>query len=91
MQEAPFQDKTTVATIDSPIVKRASNLNYDEYITKCEVGWNCNFCGVTKTTKTNINLHVEVHIDGLSFPCKFCSMSFRSRNILNLHKNRVHK
>ena len=91
LQEAAFQEETTVATIDSPIVKRASNLNYDEYITKCEVGWNCNFCGITKTTKTNINLHVEVHIDGLSFPCKFCSMSFRSRNILNLHKNRVHK
>ena len=90
VRESTFSQKeTTVASIDSHNVRHASN--YDEYITKCEVGWNCNFCGVTKTTKTNINLHVEVHIDGLSFPCKFCSMSFRSRNILNLHKNRVHK
>merc|ERR1719300_1434702 len=53
LQEATFQEETTVATIESPIVKRASNLNYDESITKCEVGWNCNFCGITKTTHTH--------------------------------------
>ena len=90
IRESSFiQKETAVASIDSPNVIHASN--YDEYIAKCEVGWKCNFCGKTTTTKTNINLHVEIHIEGLSFSCKFCTMSFRSRNILNRHKNIAHK
>ena len=32
LQEAIFQEETTVATIDSSIVKRAPSLNYDEYL-----------------------------------------------------------
>ena len=92
LEEATFfQEAMTVATINSPNVQRAAAFNYEEYFTKCEVGWKCNPCGKTTTTKTNMNLHVEIHMDGLSFPCKFCSMSFRSRNILNVHKNRAHK
>ena len=91
LQEATIEKETTVETIVSPNVTRCSNLNYDEHITKCKVGWKCNFCGKTKTTKANMNLHVEIHIDGLSFPCKFCAMNFRSRNVLNSHTNRAHK
>ena len=90
VRESTFSQKeTTVASIDSHNVRHASN--YDEYITKCEDGWKCNFCGKTTTRKTHINLHVEIHIEGLSFSCNICSINFRSRNILNKHKHTVHK
>jgi len=84
-----LQQETTIATTDGSNVTQTNN--YDELITKCELGWKCNYCGKITTTKTNMKLHVEIHIEGLSFPCKSCSMSFRSRNHLNVHKNRAHK
>ena len=88
-QEVTFiQKETPEERIDSPNVKHASI--YDEYVTKCEAGWKCSFCGKTATTRSNINLHVEIHIEGLSFPCKICNMSFKSRNILYRHRNIVH-
>ena len=86
-----IKEDMTVATISNPNVRKAATSNYDEYITKSEVGWKCNPCGKTTTTKTNMNLHVEIHIDGLSFPCTFCTMNFRSRKHLNNHKIRIHK
>ena len=74
------------------VSKRTTEVyNYDEYFTSCEVGWKCNSCGKTATTKPNMKVHVEIHMDGLSFPCQLCSQSFRSRNQLNFHKSRVHK
>ena len=74
------------------VSKRTTEVyNYDEYFTSCEVGWKCNSCGKTATTKPNMKVHVEIHMDGLSFPCQLCTQSFRSRNQLNFHKSRVHK
>ena len=65
--------------------------NYDAYFTSCENGWKCNTCGKTATLKKNMKVHVEIHMEGLSFPCQLCSQSFRSRNQLNNHKTSVHK
>ena len=74
------------------VSKRTTEVyNYDEYFTSCEVGWKCNSCGKTATTKPNMKVHVEIHMEGLSFPCQLCSQSFRSRNQLNNHKTSVHK
>ena len=43
------------------------------------------------TKHGNIRQHIETHLDGLSFSCSFCNREFRSRNCLNLHKNKTHK
>ena len=53
--------------------------------------WGCKSCGKTAKTKGNIELHAETHVEGLSFPCKFCDQTFRSRSKLNWHRNRTHR
>ena len=50
----------------------------------------CNFCS-KRTTKSHIREHVEIHVDGLQFPCNLCEKSYRSRNALRNHNNRDHR
>ena len=51
----------------------------------------CKSCGKTSKWSQQMRQHVEIHIDGLSFPCPNCEYTFRSRNILKCHKQTVHK
>ena len=53
--------------------------------------YECNVCQKMIPHKTKMKLHVETHMEGLSFPCENCEQTFRSRNNLNNHKNRHHK
>ena len=39
----------------------------------------------------DVKEHVEIHFDGLSFPCQACDAKLRSRNILRNHMSRFHK
>ena len=64
----------------------------DELIVKNNDGiWECKACGKTTKQKSNsqIRLHAESHIEGLSFPCLQCNRSFRSRYSLAQHKHRT--
>ena len=82
------KQESKVATIDSQIETKVSS--YDDLIENIRDGWKCKSCGKTTKTKGNMTLHVEIHMDGLSFQCSSCTMIFRSRNHLNVHKNRIH-
>ena len=48
-------------------------------------GWQCIDCNKYSKTKANLKKHVEIHIEGLSFSCKFCDKVCKTRNSLNLH------
>ena len=53
--------------------------------------WCCKICNkAVSNKKYNAKLHVEIHMEGLSFPCNTCGKEFRSRNTLGAHfsKNR---
>ena len=49
--------------------------------------WLCTTCGKETKKKDHMREHVELHIDGLSFPCQYCDKSFRSRQNLRVHIN----
>ena len=51
--------------------------------------WTCNECG--QTSNKNIRLHVETHLEGLSYPCNLCQQEFRSKNSLYCHTMIKHK
>ena len=69
----------------------------DEYIESCQDGnLRCSFCGKVDNCKRtsgkqNMRSHVETHLEGVSYQCQFCDMTFRSRNACSLHKSRKHK
>ena len=46
----------------------------------------CIPCGQVSRHLGHAKEHAEVHIEGLSFPCKYCSKTFRSRHSLKNHK-----
>ena len=58
----------------------------EEMIEKLADGSNkCITCGKVSKNRGHIKEHVEVHFDGLSFPCQYCWKSFRSRHSLRTH------
>ena len=85
----PLQNQNSDAKMFSSGKKEV--YKYDEYFTSCESGWKCNTCGKIASLKKNMKQHVELHMDGLSFPCQHCNQSFRSRNLLKHHKTMIHK
>jgi len=48
-------------------------------------GWQCIDCNKYSKTKANLKKHVEIHITGLSFSCKYCDKVCKTRNSLNRH------
>ena len=49
--------------------------------------WSCKICNKIQPSKGNMKLHVETHMEGLSFPCNICGKQYRSRNVLRYHKS----
>ena len=48
--------------------------------------WSCKICSKILPVRNNMKLHVETHVEGLSFPCNICGKIYRSRNVLRNHK-----
>ena len=67
----------------------------DEHIETCKDGsLKCSFCGKVdngNNRKQNMRSHVETHLEGISYQCQFCEMTFRSRNPYRIHRSRSHK
>ena len=70
----------------------------DEHIETCSDGtFKCLFCGkIDKSNRSkgnlqNIRNHVETHLQGISYQCTMCEMTFRSRKSLSVHKSTQHK
>ena len=49
------------------------------------------FGGRPDRAKSNAKIHVETHIDGLSYSCHQCDKTFRLKNSLACHKSKHHK
>ena len=52
---------------------------------------NCSVCGKTGKKYSNMKNHVEIHVEGLSYPCQSCNHTFRSKDSLRNHMYRSHK
>ena len=53
--------------------------------------WICTVCGKTAKTKQHMKMHVETHMEGLSYPCNNCGKISRSSNQLNTHVSMFHR
>ena len=62
------------------------NSYIEKLITQTENGHKCNICNKISGYKHHMREHMEMHIDGLSFVCKLCGKSLRSRNSHRNHK-----
>ena len=60
----------------------------EKMIEKVDGVWKCMTCDRTDKLKGHMKEHVEIHIDGLSFPCQFCDKTYSSRPSLRTHINK---
>ena len=63
----------------------------ETFVKQLDGKYQCNPCGRISSYISHAKEHAEVHVDGLSFPCKFCDKSFRSRQTFRMHNHRMHK
>ena len=73
----------------------ASNADVNQLFQKLIVkeggNYRCTVCEKSMVNKSNLEYHVETHMTGLSYECKHCGETFRSRNVLKHHRNNTHK
>ena len=63
-----------------------------QYLEKIDGGpFRCTICGKEGSRSRNVKNHIETHMEGLSFPCKTCGKTFRSRVGLYNHAGLMHK
>ena len=94
-KEVATFDKIEVSPEDISELKRT----IEQYIEKDADGkFACTLCGrkgvgEAKNARSNLERHIETHLEGLSFPCQLCGKTFRSTNSFKTHKykNRCNK
>ena len=52
--------------------------------------FSCNHCDKSFKNSGHVREHVEIHFEGLSFPCSLCDSILRSRTTLRKHYYNVH-
>ena len=68
----------------------------EELTEKVDGGWRCKFCGFVKkgsgsNKKQELGYHIESHFVGLTYACKICPKTFKTRTSERSHKYRDHK
>jgi hypothetical protein len=58
---------------------------------KGEIKWKCAVCEKYFKQERDLKRHIEIHIEGVSFPCKHCGVVKGSTNALNTLISRHHK
>lgn len=80
-----------VISIQSADIQSLEELDQkvDESFTKDSTGfYSCNYCEKLFKQRCHIREHVEIHFEGLSFPCTSCDVILRSRKSFRLHRSR---
>ena len=51
-------------------------------------GWKCKPCGKPCRSRSDALEHVEVHVEGLAYDCKYCSKPVHTRLVLRSHERK---
>ena len=52
------------------------------------IGWKCKPCGKPCRSKGHAMEHVEIHVEGLVFHCKYCSKPVHTRTVKRMHESK---
>merc|ERR1719186_2479994 len=53
--------------------------------------WKCTVCGKIKKKKSNLEMHVETHLEGFTHRCVHCDITRKTRGSLQLHMFKSHR
>ena len=82
----PTSHETEIISANFGNLEELNQRIEEEIIVEAPGVYKCARCLKTYNKKFNLKEHIEVHFDGLSFPCHLCGKDFRSRKILRQHK-----
>ena len=84
--------KCATVKVDANNVQSYGELDFtiEQMIEKIEGSWFCKVCRKTTATKTNIKIHAETHIEGMSHACTMCTKTFSNRPNLRNHISSFH-
>ena len=88
----PSQNDVTKFDVGSMTPEEIKRKTLELFETK-DGDFNCLACDFTSSGKSGkwlMKRHIEVHFDGLSYPCTLCNKEFRSKNSLVYHKSTNH-
>ena len=71
--------------------KEEAQIRIGELTQTVQDGFQCIKCGHTTKIKSNLDMHIEIHFDGLKYSCKFCDKVFPNRASLYNHKSKYHR
>ena len=80
-------------TETEPMIKVENGAYIEEYVQKNEDGtFSCKICGRIAKQRHVISNHVELHIEGLSYPCTFkdCDKVSKTKNAQRAHISTYH-
>ena len=67
------------------------NDKIESLIKKREGRYHCTVCNYNSRQTTHLREHVEIHVEGLSYPCHFCRKVLRTQSTHRMHLNKYHK
>ena len=89
-KEKSAKPVTSVQSSDIQSLEELDQKVEESYSKASEGLYACHYCAKSFKLRGHIKEHVEIHFEGLSFPCTFCNSVLRSRKSLRLH-NMKHK
>ena len=89
LPQRPSQNKVTTFDVQSCTPEEIERKTREVYEKKDGV-FSCLACEYTSSDRAKIKRHIEVHFEGLSYPCSVCNKEFRSKNSLVKHKSMIH-
>ena len=92
IDKASIQMNTQILQIDTDDLEELDQ-KLLENMQNIAGGYSCNICSKTTKLRSDMKIHVETHMEGLSFPCNTCGKEFKSRDSLRSHnyKHKQHK
>ena len=81
-----------VISFQSPEIHSMEELEkkVEESYSKAPHNFTCNYCGKVFRLRGHIKEHVEIHFEGLSWPCSLCDTVLRTRSTLRFHTKKKH-
>ena len=90
-------DPSAPSDVKSDVMNRSVSIEdalaiVDTYIEDQDADgwWKCKTCLKTSKSRPNIRKHAEIHIEGLSFACQLCGMTYKTRMSLDQHRKLKH-
>ena len=90
-KDARRTEKPIIMSVESSDIQSLEELDQkveDSYFRDSTGLYQCHHCSKSFKAKGHMKEHVEIHFEGLSFPCTYCDAVLRSRNSLRFHRRK---